>query len=90
MMKKFNEVYVIIEAHGGIFDFFEDETIYTSEADATKRALELNTEFNAKLKRKKGEPISNIIIYRVTDLKTAMDTWRDDISDYYTEKDESY
>ncbi|HUU86960.1 MAG TPA: hypothetical protein VMX17_04315 [Candidatus Glassbacteria bacterium] len=90
MMKKFNEVYVIIEPHGSMFSFFEDETIYTSEIDAAKKAVELNKEFNAKLKRKKGSPISEIIIYKVMDLKTAMETWSDDIIDYYTEKDESY
>jgi len=90
MMKKFSEVYVIVERHGSMFSFFEDETIYTSEVDAVKKALELNKEFNAKLKRKKGEPLSEIIIYKVMNLKSAMEKWGDDIADYYTEKDESY
>lgn len=90
MMKKFNEVYVIVNSVGSNFSFFHDEIIYTSAISAMKKSLELNKEFNAKLKRKKGEPPSELIIYTVMNLKTAMDTWGDDIADYYIEKDESY
>ena len=90
MMKKFSEVYVIVERHGSMFSFFEDETIYTSEVDAVKKALELNKEFNSKIKRKKNESPKDFVIYTVMNLKSAMSTWSDDIADYYTEKDASY
>lgn len=89
-MKKFNEVFVIVEQHAGMYSFFKDEVIYTSQVSATKRALELNKEFNLKLKRKKGEPLSELIIYTVMNLQAALEKWGDDIADYYTEKDESY
>lgn len=93
-MKQLKEAFVIVKHYGGIFSFFEDYISFNKE-EIDLKCEWMNKEANdafekTRTKRDAKQPFTPSVIFIIMDLEKAIDKFRDDVSDHYTEHDASY
>ena len=81
--RKLEQAYVIIKSFDSIYNYFQDYISFDKLA-LEKKCQKLNRAFHKKSKD------DSINLYQVMDLKSALDKFRDNIADEYTEHDASY
>ncbi len=91
-MKTIKETFVIIKQFEGQFDFFQNYISF-DKAVIDLKCEELNKEANDNFKKnsKKNKlPFIPLVIFMVLNLEEAIDKFRDNVADHYTEHDASY
>ncbi|MEK6828878.1 MAG: hypothetical protein AABY15_02045 [Nanoarchaeota archaeon] len=93
-MKTLKETFVIVKLYEGQYDFFQNYISF-DEVEIRSKCEELNREANIPFeknhtKRKIKTPFVPSVIFFVHTLEDAIEKFRDDVADYYTEHDESY
>jgi hypothetical protein len=82
-LKGLEQAYVIIKQYDSLYDYFQNYISFNK-----LELEELCNKFNKKLHKKfKRDDINP---YKVMDLKSAIDEFRNNVADYYIEQDESY
>lgn len=96
-MKKLGDFFVIVKQWGNQFEFFEG-TISADKTELEDRCKQMNEDANARWKKNyesskrnlKRGPYTETVIYTVSDLSKAIESFGDSIADAHTEHDESY
>jgi len=90
-MKTLKETFVIIKPFEGHSDLFQNYISFDKQ-EIELKCTELNNEINAKFKkssRKNKLPFIPLVIFMVVNLEDAIEQFKNNVADYYSEEDAS-
>ena len=93
-MKGLKETYVIVRLYGGEEDYFQDHVSF-DKAKLEIKCIELNKNQNDEwekqhIEQKCKHQFTPSLVFMVLTMKGAIEQFRSDVADSYTEHDESY